>query len=341
MKTQTNNEKVKVTISWAALAAQQPATSDVAPETQQPATSDVAPETQLCPKAKPLKKSIELPHFIFSIQDKIWLKKPQKGENPVFGKHYKLSPQVYQCKCLSCKERNMSPCFASVDDLMMHLAEHEDVNRGFTFVQCPDCLPKGFVTLVGTTPGCLFEHCSKHHTDVLTSLGLNPKKHSPVLLCMDCKEYTPFQHKHCYQCPKDSGCGFLAFKDQKELVAHLKEAHPRPVVKSFPKARGKAPSKGEGKANAKAKAKAKGGAKAKVTISPADVEAWPELGAEPVAKAKPVGKAKAEDKVLGSGFLKKKAPHERKQTLDVKGLSSSSNNAFAALASASDDEDES
>jgi hypothetical protein len=323
MKTQTNTGTVKMTVSWAALAAQQPATSVAAPE------SEPESQTQLCLEAKPLKKSIELPPFVFSIQDKIWLKKTQKGEKPVLGKHYKLSPSVFQCKCFSCKERKMSPCFASVDDLRMHLAENEDVNRGFTFVQCPDCLPKGFDTLVGTTPACLSEHCRKHHKDVLTSLGLNPKKHSPVLLCMDCKEYTPFQHKHCYQCPKDSGCGFLAFKDQKELVAHLKEAHPRPVVKSFSKtkSKGKAPAKGEGKASAKAKAK--------VTISQADVEAWPELG------SKPEPKAKAEDKVLGSGFLKKKAPHERKQTLDLQGSSLSSKNAFASLASASDDEDES
>lgn len=334
MKTQTNTGTVKMTVSWAALAAQQPATSVAASESKPEAEPLLCLEVEPS-ESKPLKKSIELAHFLFMFQDKIFFKKPRKGEKPVLGKHYNLSPSVFQCKCISCKERNMSPCFASVDDLMRHLEEHKDVNRGFTFVQCPDCLPKGFDTLVGTTPACLYEHCRKHHKDVLTSLGINPKKYSPVLLCMDCKEYTPFQHKHCYQCPKDSGCGFLAFKDQKELVAHLKEAHPRPVVKSFPKARGKAPSKGEGGAQAKAGAKTK----AKVTISPADVEAWPELGAQPEAKAK--AKAKAEDKVLGSGFLKKKAPHERKQTLDLQGSSSSSKNAFASLASASDDEEES
>ena len=326
-KQHSNNKTVKMTISWAALAAQNSAAS-AAPESEasaaQNSAASAAPESEAsaAPKsAAPahnhaaLKDVIELPRFIEQIRNKVFLKAPKKGEKPVLGKHYTWSPSVFQCDCNSCKNKKMSPCFASVEDLRTHLSEHEDENRGFTFIQCPECIPKGFNTLVGTTPACLSEHCRKHHKDVLISLGLDPKKHSPVLLCMDCKEYTPFQHKHCYQCPKDSGCGFLAFKDQKELVAHLKEAHPRPMVKSFPKARGKAP--------------------VKVTISPADVEAWPELG------AKPEGKAKAEDKVLGSGFLKKKATHERKQTLDVKGLSSSSNNAFASLASASDEEEES
>ena len=169
---------------------------------------------------KRLIKKVELPSFIDVNIYKISVPKSNgKGR-------YQKKVTDFVCHCNHCNENKIEPVFNDLESVQRHVLEHSRENRGLSWFICHHCVDKGFETHVPTTPGCIYEHMVRYHKNELKQLGLSLNKFGKILYCHDCKEYTTYQHKHCFKCPNHSGNGFMSFQSKHELNCHLKSCHP-------------------------------------------------------------------------------------------------------------------